>query len=69
MSNKRKGGNHKTAMNKLDELEAERETEDALSLDLNANPNPIKRQIKIKQFPLTDKQKEFFKTNKRYSKS
>ena len=61
MSNKRKGGNHKTDMNKLEELEAERETEDALRLDLNANPNPIKRQIKIKQFPWTDKQKEFFK--------
>ena len=26
-----------------------------------ANPNPIKRNIKLKQFPWTDKQKEFFK--------
>ena len=60
MSNKRNGAKHKTALNKILELEADRETEEAFE-DLNVNPNPIKRQIRIKQFPWTDKQKEFFK--------
>ena len=26
-----------------------------------SNPNPIKRVLKVKQFPWTDRQKEFFK--------
>jgi len=35
------------------------ENEEELSPSFN--PNPLKRQIKLKQFPWTDKQKEFFK--------
>ena len=40
------------------QLEA-KEIEEALSDSFN--PNPLKRQIKLKQFPWTAKQKEFFK--------
>lgn len=36
------------------------ELTDSLSVNL-VNPNPLKRQIKLKQFPWTEKQKEFFK--------
>ena len=34
---------------------------DEISPYMFSNPNPIKRVLKIKQFPWTDKQKEFFK--------
>ena len=37
-----------------------KELEDTLGTTLE-NPNPIKRQLKINQFPWTEKQKEFFK--------
>ena len=40
--------------------EVRRELEDTLGIPLE-NPNPIKRQLKINQFPWTEKQKEFFK--------
>jgi phosphate starvation-inducible PhoH-like protein len=49
----RTGGRAKTRKQVAQEIEE--------ALSSNFNPNPIKRQIKIKQFPWTDKQKEFFK--------
>ena len=38
--------------------EVRRELEDTLGIPLE-NPNPIKRQLKINQFPWTEKQKRF----------
>ena len=40
--------------------EVRKELEETLGIPLE-NPNPIKRQLKINQFPWTEKQKEFFK--------
>jgi len=60
MSNKGKGF-YKSAKNKIEEQEAEKEQRDAALGIKVVNLNPIKRQIKIKQFPWTEKQKEFFK--------
>ena len=37
-----------------------KELEETL-IDNSINPNPLKRQIKLKQFPWTEKQKDFFK--------
>ena len=48
---------------KIQEIEAEKEIEDALNPfgDDYENPNPIKGLIKVKNFVWTDKQKEFFR--------
>jgi phosphate starvation-inducible PhoH-like protein len=48
------------AAGKLELQQEVQEMEDSLS-DSFKNPNPIKRLIKIKQFPWTERQKEFFK--------
>ena len=60
MSHK-KNSSRKSTINKILEDEADKEQKDALKTSLIVNPNPLRRQIKIKQFPWTDKQKEFFK--------
>jgi len=54
MANKKKSSRAKQ------KADVAREIEEELSFP-SFNPNPIKRQIKIKQFPWTEKQKEFFK--------
>lgn len=59
MSSKR-NDSYKGAKYRLKEQDAAEEQQDAFSKDF-VNPNPIKRQIKVKQFPWTDKQKEFFR--------
>ena len=45
---------------KREDREAELEITDSIYQN-SINPNPLKRQIKLKQFPWTEKQKEFFK--------
>ena len=45
---------------KREDREAELEITDSIYQN-SINPNPLKRQIKLKHFPWTEKQKEFFK--------
>ena len=54
--NKKKGPSSRAK----DKEELRHELEEALT-EVIEHPNPIKRQVRIKQFPWSDKQKEFFK--------
>ncbi len=56
MANKKRAASNRARLKK----ETADEINDSLSVN-SVNPNPIKRQIKIKQFQWTNKQKEFFK--------
>jgi phosphate starvation-inducible protein PhoH len=53
----------KSSSRAQEKLDTRSEINEGLLTDeeIFANPNPIKRIIKLKQFPWTDKQKEFFK--------
>lgn len=62
MSRKKSNANQRVVVReKQDKKDAEEEISNALSLPIEQNPNPIKREIKINQFPWTQRQKEFFK--------
>ena len=53
--------NKKPVRRRARERQEERDIIDESFIDPFNNPNPIKRQIKVYQFPWTDKQKDFFK--------
>jgi phosphate starvation-inducible protein PhoH len=53
--------NKRSSSRAKEKEEVRNQIDEELLPQVEDNPNPIKRQIKIKQFPWTDKQREFFK--------
>jgi len=60
--NKKRKGSRRSKRENLTEQDLEAEMKSAMSSEENfVNPNPFKSTLRVRQFPWTDKQKQFFK--------